>query len=372
MAQDVHQKTVVACVMITQANGKVDKSIRTFATTTAALLALADWLASLQVSYVAMESTGVLWRPIYNVLEDQFELILANAHEIKALPGRKTDVRDCEWIADLLRHGLIRPSFIPAKPVRVLRDLMRYRKSLVYQHTQQINRLHKVLETANLKLTSVVSDVWGKSGQSMIKAIIQGESDAQALTELARGTLRGKLPQLQEALEGRIQPHHRVLLQQIFAHLQFLESSMQQVLKEIEAQMDPYQEVVELLMTHPGVQAVAAMGVVWEVGIDLSRFPSAKHFASWIGVCPGNHGSRRQTQTWENHQGQCVSARVIGRNRLGDKSYQRQLLIGEVTSVSSSHWQNQSDRGGLSHRCRELLSYDHQASSVSGAGSELF
>jgi transposase len=223
---DVHQKTVVACVMITQANGKVDKSIRTFATTTTALLALADWLADLQVSHVAMESTGVLWRPIYTVLEDQFALILANAHEIKALPGRKTDVRDCEWIADLLRHGLIRPSFIPTKPVRVLRDLMRYRKSLVYQHTQEINRLHKVLETANIKLTSVVSDVWGKSGQSMLKAIIQGESDAQTLAELARGTLRGKLPQLQEALEGRIQPHHRVLLQQIFAHLRFLESSM--------------------------------------------------------------------------------------------------------------------------------------------------
>src|SRR5215467_3543289 len=167
-----------------------------------------------------------VFRPIYTVLEDQFELILANAHEIKALPGRKTDVRDCEWIADLLRHGLIRPSFIPAKPVRVLRDLMSYRKSLVYQHTQEINRLHKVLETANIKLTSVVSDVWGKSGQSMIKALIHGESDAKTLAELARGTLRGKLPQLQEALEGRIQPHHRVLLTHLFAHLRFLESSM--------------------------------------------------------------------------------------------------------------------------------------------------
>jgi transposase len=288
---DVHMKTVIACVMITQANGKVDKSIRTFATTTAALLALAEWLASLQVSHVAMESTGIFWRPIYTVLEDQFELLLANAHEIKALPGRKTDVRDCEWIADLLRHGLIRPSFIPAKPVRVLRDLMRYRKSLVYQHSQDINRLHKVLETATIKLTSVVSDVWGKSGQSMIRAIIQGESDAEILTELARGTLRGKLPQLQAALEGRIQPHHRVVLQHIFAHLQFLESSMQQLLTEIAAQMEPYQEVVQILMTHPGVQTVAAMGFVSEVGSDLSQFPSAKHFASWIGVCPGNHTS---------------------------------------------------------------------------------
>jgi transposase len=288
---DVHMKTVVACVMITQANGKVDKNIRTFATTTAALLALAEWLASLQVTHVAMESTGVFWRPIYNVLEDQFELLLANAHEIKALPGRKTDVRDCEWIADLMRHGLIRPSFIPAKPVRVLRDLMRYRKSLVHQHTQDINRLHKVLETANIKLTSVVSDVWGRSGQNMIKAIMLGESDAEILSELARGTLRGKLPQLQAALEGRIQPHHRLLLQHLFAHLRFLESSMQQLLQEITVQMEPYQAVVDLLQTHPGVQAVAAMGFISEVGSDLSRFPSAKHFACRIGVCPGNHTS---------------------------------------------------------------------------------
>src|SRR5215472_650408 len=289
----------------------------------------------------------------------------------KPSPLRKTDVRDCEWIADLLRHGLIRPSFIPAKPIRVLRDLMRYRKSLVYQHTQEINRLHKVLETANIKLTSVVSDVWGKSGQSMIKAIIRGESDAQILAELARGTLRGKLPQLQEALEGRIQPHHRVLLQQIFAHLRFLESSMQQQLKEIEAQMEPYQEVMNLLMTHPGVQAVAAMGFISEVGIDLSRFKSAKHFASWTLVCPGNHGGRRQTQAWQNHQRQCLSACVVGRNRVGDQSYQRHLLIGAVSPLSSSDWQNQSHCSRLPHGGRELLPDDHQASSLSGAGSEL-
>lgn len=202
---DVHQKTVVACVMITQPNGKVDKSTRTFATTTAALLTLADWLASLQVSHVAMESTGVFWRPIYTVLEDQFELILANAHEVKALPGRKTDVRDCEWIADLLRHGLIRPSFIPAKPIRVLRDLMRYRKSLVYQHTQEINRLHKVLETANIKLTSVVSDVWGKSGQSMINAIIQGESDAQTRSRISARNPARETPAIASSF-GRSDP----------------------------------------------------------------------------------------------------------------------------------------------------------------------
>jgi hypothetical protein len=249
---------------------------------------------------------------------------------------------------------------------------MRYRKSLVYQHTRaNQSTATSVLETATIKLTSVVSDVWGKSGQSMIKAIMQGESDVQTLTELARGTLRGKLPQLQEALEGRIQPHHRVLLQQIFAHLQFLESSMQQVLKEIEAQMDPSQEVVEILMTHPGVQAVAAMGVVSEVGIDLSRFPSAKHAGLLDWRLPGQSHQCWQTQAWQNHQGQCVSARVVGRDRLGDKPYQRPLLISEVTPLSSSSWQNQSHRGGLPHRGRELLSYDHQAYSLSGARSEL-
>jgi transposase len=328
---DVHMKTVVACVMITLANGKVEKSIRTFATTTAALLALAEWLASLQVSHVAMESTGVFWRPIYTVLEDQFELLLANAHEIKAFPGRKTDVRDCEWITDLLRHGLIRPSFIPAKPVRDLRDLMRYRESLVYQHTQQINRLHKVLETANIKLTSVVSDVWGKSGQSMLRAIIQGESDAQTLTELARGTLRGKMPQLQEALEGCIQAHHRLVLQQIFAHLQFLESSMHQLLSEIAAQMEPYHEVVEILMTHPGVQAVAAMGFVSEVGSDLSSFPDAKHFArlGWASVraiipVPANASMDKPPRAMS------ICARCWPRSSGG-------LVIPEITTSRRSH-----------------------------------
>ena len=243
---------------------------------------------------------GVYWRPIYNVLEDHFHLILANAHEIKALPGRKTDIKDCEWIADLLRHGLIRPSFIPAKPVRRVRDLVRYRKSLVYQRTQQINRLHKVLETANIKLTSVLTDVLGKSGSSMLQALMRGESDAETLAQLARGSLRKKRSQLQEALTGQVEDQHRLLLQQIWAHLHFLESSMQQLWQDVEVQMAPFEEVVALLQTHPGVQRLAAISFVAAVGTDLSAFPSAKHFASWIGVCPGNHtsaGKRKHGQT---------------------------------------------------------------------------
>lgn len=297
---DLHKKTVVACVMISYPNGKVEKSIRTFSTMTAQLLALSDWLASLEVTHVAMESTGIYWRPMYNVLEGRFQLILANAHHIKALPGRKTDVKDCEWMADLLRHGLIPPSFIPPKAVRTVRDLMRYRKSLVYQHTQQVNRLHKVLETANIKLTSVASDVLGTSGRSMLQAIIGGESDPHRLAQLARKRLRRKLPQLQEAFAGRIEPHHRLLLQQIWAHLQFLEAAMERVLQDIEAQMAPFEDVLAILMTHPGVQRLAAMSFVAEVGIELSQFPTAKHFASWIGVCPGNHmsaGKRKHGHT---------------------------------------------------------------------------
>jgi transposase len=289
---DVHMKTVVACVMITQANGRVDKSIRTFATTTAALLALAEWREGLQVTHVAMESTGVFWRPIYTVLEDQFELLLANAHKIKALPGRKTDVRDGEWIADLMRHGLIRPSFIPAKPVRVLRDLMRYRKSLVYQHTQDIHRLHKVLETATIKLTSVVSDVWGRSGQNMIKAIMLGESDVEILSELARGTLRGKLPQLQAALEGRIQAHHRLLLQHLFAHLRFLESAMRACPPgDRRADGALSSSGRPLADTSRGTSG-GRDGLCLGGGQRSEPLPSAKHFASWIGVCPGKHKSR--------------------------------------------------------------------------------
>ena len=297
---DLHKKTVVACMTLTEPSGHVQESIRTFSTMTGQILAMADWLTSQQVTHVAMESTGIYWRPIYTLLEERFQVIVANAHQIKNLPGRKTDVKDCQWIADLLRHGLIQPSFIPPKPVRTLRDLMRYRKSLVYARSQQINRLQKVLETANIKLSSVATDVLGKSGRSMLQAILAGERDPHTLAEFARTRLRTKLPQLREAFEGRLEEHHRLLLQQIMTHIDFLETSMQRVLLDIEVQMAPFEETLALLVTHPGVQRLAAMSFVAEVGSDLSAFPSAKHFASWIGVCPGNYTSankRKQGHT---------------------------------------------------------------------------
>src|SRR5438876_1159132 len=224
---DVHKLTVVASLILTSATGTDSREVRTFATTTAGLLALADWLASHEVSHVAMESTGVYWRPVFNVLEGSFEVILVNAQHMKAVPGHKTDIKDSEWIADLLRHGLLKASFIPPKPIRDLRDLVRYRKTLVQERAQEVNRLQKVLETANVKVSSVVSDVLGKSGRRMLAAIIEGVSDAEALADLARGTLRHKLPQLQEALHGQIESQHRVLLGQIFAHISFLEHSLE-------------------------------------------------------------------------------------------------------------------------------------------------
>jgi transposase len=288
---DVHKKMVVVCVMLTALSGEVSKQIRTFATTTVGLLALADWLSSQQVTHVAMESTGVYWRPVFNILEANFEVILVNAQHMKAVPGRKTDVRDSEWIAQLLRHGLLRASFIPPQPIRDLRDLVRYRKTLVYERSQEVNRLHKFLETANIKLTSVVSDVMGKSGRAMVQALLEGVSDPEALAELARGSLRGKLPQLREALEGRVDAHHRVLLRHVLKHIEFLEESLAQLTGEIEKLLDPYEKDIERIVQIPGLQRLTVTAILAEIGHDMSRFPSDKHLASWAGVAPGNNRS---------------------------------------------------------------------------------
>ncbi len=285
---DVHKKTVVACVLITQPNGAVRREVRTFATMTADLLALADWLAALGVAQVAMESTGIYWRPVYNLLEEGRTITLVNAQHIKAVPGRKTDVKDSEWLADLLRHGLLTGSFIPPAPIRELRELTRYRKTLMQERGQEVNRLHKVLETANIKLTMVASDVLGLSGRQMLDAVLNGEEDAHALAELAHGRLRAKLPELRLALEGRVQPHHRLLIARILAHIDFLEASMTEVQQEVERCLVPFEQAVRLLQTIPGVGETAAATIVAEIGTDMSRFPSAKHLASWAGVCPGN------------------------------------------------------------------------------------
>ncbi len=288
---DVHKKTVVACLLITVASGEVQKHVRTFSTMTADLLALADWLKAFQVTHVAMESTGVFWKPVFNLLEEDFTVILVNAQHMKAVPGRKTDIKDSEWIADLLRHGLLKASFIPPAPIRVLRELARYRSSLVAERAQEVNRLQKVLEGANIKLAAVATDVLGKSGRDMIQAVIDGTTDASVLADLARGLLRKKLPELQEALCGRVQSHHRVLLRHILAHVDFLDTQVSQLVEEIEAQLVPFQEEQALLESIPGIQPTTAAVIIAEIGGDMSVFPTAKHLASWAGLCPGNRQS---------------------------------------------------------------------------------
>jgi transposase len=289
---DIHKKTVVACVMITHPDGTVQRRVRTFATMTADLLALSDWLRGWGVTHVAMESTGVYWQPVFNILEDETRtLLLVNAQHIKTVPGRKTDVRDSEWLAELLRHGLLRASFIPPSPIRELRELTRYRKTLVQARTAEANRLQKVLEAANLKLAAVASDVLGASGRDMLAALLDGERDPEVLAELARGKLRAKLPELRRALVGRVKPHHLVLIERILAHIDFLEQSIAQVQEQIARSLAPFEDDVVLLDGITGVGRTAAAAMVAEIGVDMSRFPSSDHLTSWAGVCPGNKQS---------------------------------------------------------------------------------
>lgn len=284
---DIHKKTVVACVLLTASDGQVQKQIRTFSTMTADLLALADWLETLAVTHIALESTGVYWHPVFNLLEEGHTILLVNPQHIKAVPGRKTDAKDSEWLADLLRHGLLQASFIPPQPIRDLRTLTRYRKTLVQERAQEINRLQKVLEGANIKLAAVATDILGKSGREMLEALVTGEQDADTLAELARGKLRAKLPQLRQALDGRVQASHRFLIQRILAHIDFLEESLAIVQKEIEQALSPFEEAMTLLQSIVGLHETAAAAILAEIGTDMSRFPSAKHLASWAGVCPG-------------------------------------------------------------------------------------
>jgi transposase len=289
---DVHKKTISACVLVTQSDGTVQRRLRTFGAMTADLLALSDWLADLGVTQIALESTGVYWRPVFNILEAEGRTItLVNPQHMRAVPGRKTDLKDSEWLADLLRHGLVKPSFIPPAPVRALRELTRYRKTLVQQRTQEANRLHKVLEGANIKLAAVASDILGKSGRDMFAALVGGEQDPAVLADLARGRLREKLPALRQALAGRVQPYHLVLISQILAHIDFLEGAIGQLHDEIATALATFQEAADLLQTIPGIGAVAAAAIVAEIGADMGRFASSKHLASWAGVCPGNKQS---------------------------------------------------------------------------------
>ncbi len=289
---DIHKKSVVECALLTETDGPPRRQVRTFGTRTADLLALSDWLRALGVTEIAMESTGVFWRPVFNLLEDEERVItLVNPQHMRAVPGRKTDVKDSEWRADLLRHGLVKPSFIPPAPIRALREVTRYRKTLVQQRAQEANRLQKVLEGTNIKLAAVASNVLGKSGREMLAALLGGETDPVVLADLARGRLRAKLPALRQALEGRLQPQHVVVIGQILAHIDFLDEAIAALHDAIERDLAPYRTAGDLLLTIPGVREVGAATLIAELGVEMARFPSAKHLASWAGLCPGNKQS---------------------------------------------------------------------------------
>jgi transposase len=288
---DVHAKTVVACLCV-----EGDKQIRTFSTMTADLVQLADWLLAAGCTHVAIESTGVYWRPVFNLLEDHFTVLLVNAQHIKAVPGRKTDVRDCDWICDLLRHGLLKASFIPPRHIRALRELTRHRQILARDRAAVANRIQKLLESANIKLGQVATNVLGLSGRLMLQALADGEEDAATLAQLAKGKLKAKAGQLKQSLTGHLTPTQRFLLQELLRQYNHLDEAMTRTAAELQRQIqespDPFlPQAVDLLQTIPGVGARVAETLVSEIGTDMTCFPTAGHLASWAGMCPGNHQS---------------------------------------------------------------------------------
>jgi transposase len=334
---DVHKQTVVACLLRTGADGRRSKEVRTFGTLTDDLLALADWLRAADCTQVAMESTGVYWKPVYNILEGQCAVLVVNAQHIKQVPGRKTDLKDAEWIADLLQHGLLRASFIPDRPQRELRDLTRTRTTLGDERTAAINRVHKVLEDANIKLAGVATNVMGASGRAMLAALLDGTTDPAALAELAQGKLRKKRAHLERALTGRCSDHHRLLLTTHLAHIDFLDEEIDRLSAAIAARLQPFEAELNRLDTIPGVDRQTAEVLLAEIGADLARFPTAGHLASWAGMCPGNHES--------------AGKRTGGKTRKGSRWLRRAL----VQAAHGAARTKQAGRTGLARRYRQLM-----------------
>ena len=362
---DVHKKTVVACARRLGRDGQVEQETRTFATMTADLLALADWLASWGVGHVAMESTGVYWRPVWHLLEDRFELILVNARHMSQVPGRKTDVKDAQWIAELLQHGLLRPSFIPPPPIRELRDLTRQRTQLVDDRAATANRVQKVLESANIKLSSVATDVLGVSGRAMIGRIIAGEEDADMLTAEARGSLKKKAPALRQALAGRVTGHHRFQLRLLMDQVRQYEEWIARLDRQVIELMDrpapgepdrppPLSEAARRLATIPGVGRRAAEVIVAEVGPDVRNFKTAGHLASWAGLCPGNDqsgGKRRNARTTKGNS----SLRVILVQVAWAASHTKKTVLSETYRRLAKRLSKKKALVALGHKLLRII-----------------
>ncbi len=316
---DVHQATVTACVRVPGAARERAQVIQTFGTTTPELLVLRDWLTAHRVTHVAMESTGVYWKPVYYALKDGFTLLLVNAAHMANLPGRKTDVADCAWIAQLLECGLLRGSFVPPPPIRELRDLTRYRKALLQDRTREANRLHQVLEDAGITLATVATDILGVSGRAMLTALVSGTTDAAVLADLARGKLRAKLPALRQALTGRFRGHHAFLVTQLLAHLEYLDDTIAALSAEIEGRLIPFAAEQTRVQTIPGVKRRTVENLLAEVGVDMGRFPTAGNLASWAGLCPGNNAT--------------AGKRRRGRTRKGDRWLKTTLLEAALAAI---------------------------------------
>lgn len=310
-ALDVHKASIQVCCLTPDANGKSVLQERKFTTFTAEIIALRDWLKEAEVTHVALESTGSYWRPIYNLLEGHFELLLVNPHHVKNVPGRKTDVKDARWLVQLLQHGLVRPSFIPPETQRALRDLTRTRTSFVDEKTRLINRIQKTLEDANIKLSCVASDVVGVSGRAMLSALIGGERDPLRLAELAKGRMRSKLAELEAALLGHVKPHHALILAELLCQIDSVEASIERLETAIEEGSAPYREAVVFLDGVPGIGVTGARTILSEIGTDMSRFPTASHLCAWAGVAPGNNESAGKQRSGKTRQGNRALRRAL-------------------------------------------------------------
>lgn len=317
---DVHQETIVVCTLNTDAEGQVQSEVRTFGTLTKHLFELLKWLESKSITHVAMESTGIYCKPVYNILEGYFDVTLANAQRIKNVPGRKADVCDAEWIAKLLRVGLIEASFIPSEDLREMRDLCRLRKKRVGNLTAEKNRIQKYLEAGNVKLGTVISDVFGVSGRNLLERLVsQGYVDAADVDACVKGSIKNKKQQVQDSLFGTITPHQLELIRDCWEHIDFLEKSLSSLEEKIDAHLQSYREEYELLQTIPGVSRVTAAALIAEIGVDMDQSPSAEHLSSWAGVAPGNHESAGKKKGKERKR-QFTRKSSLMRSGLGNRS----------------------------------------------------
>ena len=347
-ALDVHKASVTACVRVWEGR-KLEEHLAEFQTTVHGLLALRDWLEALGVKQVAMEATGVYWKPVWAILEDRFELMLVNARHVKAVPGRKTDIKDAQWLCQLLEAGLLKASFVPPKPIRTLRNLTRYRKAQISDRQREAARLHKILEDTGIKLDCVASDILGASGRAMLDALVSGTTDPDILAELAKGKLRKKIPALREALVGRFDTEHALIVSQILAHIDFLDEAVDRLSAEIEERIAPFARQRDLLITIPGVNQRTAEVLIAEIGVDMNAFPTPKHLASWAGVCPGQNESGGKRRSGKTRKGSkwlratlAESANAAARTKGSYLAAQYQRLRGRrghgkaITAVSHS------------------------------------